>query len=87
MLKELVHCLTASMKAMWTGVSVYMSFSLDVYVCVAPTFAGIVVVLYLYYTKMSMFITTEGTLRLPTTFDNHPIHPHIVVKMTSPLKI
>ena len=40
-------------------------------------------------------ISTEGALRLPTTYDNHPtyatqshpIHPHIAVKTTSPLKI
>ena len=36
------------------------------------------------------FISTEGALDLPTTYDKHPsnpIHPHIAVKMTSPLKI
>ena len=38
------------------------------------------------------FISTEGALRLPATYDNqpaqtHPIHPHIAVKRTSPSKI
>ena len=37
-------------------------------------------------------ISTEGALRLPTTYDNHPIqpipsHPQIAVKTTSPLKM
>ena len=32
-------------------------------------------------------ISTKGALRLPTTYDNHPIYPHIAVKTTSPLKI
>ena len=38
-------------------------------------------------------ICTEGALRLPSTYDNHPSHPihpsnpHIAVKTTSPLKI
>ena len=37
-------------------------------------------------------ISTDGALRLPTTYDNHPIqpirtHPHIAAKATSPLKI
>ena len=36
--------------------------------------------------------STEGALRLPTTYDNHPIHPtqshpHIAVKTTSALKM
>ena len=38
-----------------------------------------------------VLISTEGTFRLPTTYDNHPIlshpAPHIAVKTTSPLKI
>ena len=35
-------------------------------------------------------INTKGAFRLPATYDNHPIqpiHPHIAVKTTSPLKI
>ena len=46
------------------------------------------------FSASHIIISTEGNLRLPTTYDNHPsIHPihlstipHIAVKKTSPLR-
>ena len=32
-------------------------------------------------------ITTKGALRRPMTYDNHPSHPHIPVKTTSPFTL
>ena len=36
-----------------------------------------------FFWPIETFITTEGALRRPMTFDNHPSHPHIALKTTS----
>ena len=36
-----------------------------------------------FFWPIETFITTEGALRWPMTFDNHPSHPHIALKTTS----
>ena len=61
-------------------------------------FANIRFVYYRIQDILTKLISTDGALRLPTTYDNHPsipshstqshpTHPHIAVKTTSPLKI
>ena len=46
------------------------------------------------HTIFGLIISTRGALRLPTAYDNQshpipsrPVHPHIALKTTSPLKI